>query len=208
MAKGKGQEPTYKTVEEMTEEEKSLLNEMELASPYAGEVLARKLEGQVMAKLSDAFGPAELAIDLVDLSPDVLADEALDLGEVLDEWELVAPADLVGVPFIIVGVNLNETDLNVDGVYANVRCITIEGGRKVCFNDKSTGVFEQLKKIVNSMETPRPIKCKGGLRVSTYHWSEKEGRITEGNPNAATFYLSSSLRSSEKSKLLLSSLSK
>jgi hypothetical protein len=148
--------------------------------------------------------------DEVDLDVGALDLESVDVGEVLDEYELLPASELVGVPFFIVGVNLNDTDLTQDGKYANVRCITVDN-RKVCFNDGSTGVYTQLKRILHAQaataDGPKPIRVRGGLRVSVFH-VDRNGNITEGTPNAATYYLSSSLTASQKTKALLSMLQK
>jgi len=178
-----------------------------------GEIVPAK--GATLAKLSEMFGTGTLggygdAMDLSDLDYDQALAEA---GTYEDDYPLVDEADLIGVPFVIVGVQLNDTDLNVTGVYVNVRCRYLGGeqaGEKFSFNDGSTGVYAQLLRIAGTMPEPRPIKVAGGLRVSTYHYSPLHGVTKEGTPNAATFYLNSSTSSKliEKSKLAIAALGK
>lgn len=175
--------------------------------PHPAQVKAA--EKAALAKVSNVFGaelaPTALEIDLEEAGTSYadLAGGAIDLGEELGEYELVDKSDLIATPFVIVGVNLNETDLTNDEVYANVRCITKDGA-KVCFNDGSTGVYTQLKRVLNNQPEPKPILVKGGLRVSVFHWDPKTQSITEGTPNAKVYYLSSSLKMSEKSKVAAS----
>jgi hypothetical protein len=82
----------------------------------------------------------------------------------------------------------------------------------VSFNDGSTGVYKQLKDIAAKWQKDnmpaRPILVKGGLRASVYHWDEQSQAITPGNPNAATFYLTSSIAGAEKTRALLSAIGK
>jgi hypothetical protein len=173
------------------------------------------LKGATLAKLSEMFGTGTLggygdAMDLSDLDYEQALAEA---GTYEDDYPLVDEADLIGVPFVIVGVQLNDTDLNVTGVYVNVRCRYLGGeqaGEKFSFNDGSTGVYAQLLRMAGAMPEPRPIKVAGGLRVSTYHYSPLHGVTKEGTPNAATFYLNSSTSAKliEKSKLAIAALGK
>ena len=209
--------------EAQTEEELHMTAaEMEAAHPVPvptattvtsdGEIVAK---GATLAKLSEMFGTGTLAeygnaMDLSDLDYDQALVEA---GTYEDDYPLVDEADLIGVPFVIVGLQLNSTDLNVTGVYVNVRCRYLGGdqaGEKFSFNDGSTGVYAQLLRIAGTMPEPRPIKVAGGLRVSTYHYSPLHGVTKEGVANAATFYLNSSTSAKllEKSKLAIAALGK
>jgi hypothetical protein len=179
---------------------------------------AAKAEVDVIQNILDIFGDSR---QFVEAGTPVDWDSLAELSEeVMGDWELVKASSLVGVPFIIFGVNLVKTVLNKTGHYANVRCVLMDNS-KVCFNDGSSGVYRQLQDIMqyradNDLE-PRPIMVKGGLRASTYHWepifdergNQTGGQITDdGPPNAATFYLTNSLASAEASKVGLSALGK
>jgi hypothetical protein len=157
--------------------------------------------GNQLGFLSES--PEEVAVDDLDFDEMASSD---GLAYLEDEWELVSEPDLVGVPFIIVGVNVVASDLSQEGRYFNVRVITPDG-KRVCFNDGSTGVYRQLKSILmKDSNRGKPIAVKGGLRVSTYCYSEKERKVVPGKPNTATYYLTSSLGHVAKSREALAGI--
>jgi hypothetical protein len=183
---------------------KQTREELEAAYVESGGVLATR---NPLELLAEQFGTlTEEAQDFEDIGFGEIEAVALP-----GEWELVKASELVGVPFKVVGVHLNFTDLSSEGTYANIRCITLDS-RKVSFNDGSTGVYKQLKDIAAKWQKDnmpaRPILVKGGLRASVYHWDEQSQAITPGNPNAATFYLTSSIAGAEKTRALLSAIGK
>lgn len=170
--------------------------------------------GAALARLTEVFGTSTSTLEsvgecleLADLDYESAVSEA---GSYLDDWPLVNEVDLIGVAFIIVGVRLHDTDLNITGKYANIRCYYLGTGEKFSFNDSSSGVYAQLLRIASQMTEPRPIRVSGGLRVSTYHYSPTKGVTKEGTPNAATYYLTSSVsaKQAERSRTAIAALAK
>lgn len=174
------------------------------------EIAAMESERELVARIMDYFPSSAHEEEAIDYGSyeDALAEATEEIGQ----FELVEQKSLLAQPFLIVGVQFNDTDLTRSGKYVNVRCI-LPDDRKVCFNDGSTGVYRQLVEIItyrmNRGLPPKPILVKGGLRASVYHWDPVRQMITDdGKPNAATYYLSNSVKSSEQTRELVSSLGK
>ena len=131
-------------------------------------------------------------------------DSALsEAGSYEDDWPLVEKIDLVGVPFVILAVHAFE-GMGESGKAYNVRVVAknerTKAEERISFNCGGSGVYDQLNRIFSSMENARPILVKGGLRISRFHWSEEEQRVTtDGTPNTACFYLCSSIEQAKKS---------
>lgn len=94
----------------------------------------------------------------------------------LEESGLVDKADLEGVPFAVVDVQVRDGDF---GPYVSVTAI-LKTNEVVIFNDGSTGIARQLEGLEISPETP--LMVRGGLRASHYTGPN-------GAP-ATTYYLS------------------
>ena len=102
-------------------------------------------------------------------------------------YEVVEKSKLVGEPFIITNLRFWEGD---KGDVVSVMLLT-KDGKKLVFNDGSTGVYRQLKYIVSQTNRFSGIKVMRGLRSSTYETQEKD---FDGNPigkpfKATTYYL-------------------
>jgi hypothetical protein len=86
---------------------------------------------------------------------------------------------LVGVPFLVLDWHFIVDD-KTQREYANVLVMNGQGD-KARFNDGSTGVYAQLKKVTEEYGKVA-ISCKFGLRKSEY-------TTDDGSP-ATTYYLS------------------
>lgn len=106
------------------------------------------------------------------------------------EWELIGDKeDLVGVPFVIAMVRWNDVKtkagLPTGKQYVSVMAFT-EDGKKIVFNDGSTGVAQQLQTYIAKHSRDTGILCKKGLRVSEYDYTDPDTGITAP---AKTYYL-------------------
>jgi hypothetical protein len=114
--------------------------------------------------------------------------EAFDGGS---EWTLIGDkADLVGVPFIIAMLRWNDVK-NKSGQptgkqFVSVMAYTKDEGKKIVFNDGSTGVAQQLSTYVAKHDRDTGILCDKGLRVSEYDYEDPETGITT---RAKTYYI-------------------
>lgn len=145
--------------------------------------------------------------DALDIDFEGSLDEA---AEYHDLWPVVEKIDLVGQPFVVLVIDAFE-GMSDDGIAYNIKCalkpdsplIAKIGTDHFSFNDGSTGVYKQLRAILASMDAPRPILVKGGLRISRYFWSEKEQKIVDAaGPQVvqqSTYYLCSSPETALKS---------
>jgi hypothetical protein len=115
--------------------------------------------------------------------------------EVFNSHNLTPKEDLLGVPFLIIGAELERTDgKDYDVVF--VYALDIHG-TEFEFNDASTGVREQVRKIlINQGLSPTPnegyqklvkrIVIHHGLRNSDFKVTDKQsGKKVE----ASTWYL-------------------
>jgi hypothetical protein len=83
-----------------------------------------------------------------------------------DGSEFIKDKDrLIGVPFYVLEWHFNVDPAN-GREYANVLVMTSEDV-KLRFNDGSTGIYAQLKKVTEEHGV-MPIACKFGLRRSDY----------------------------------------
>lgn len=90
---------------------------------------------------------------------------------VIHKDELTIGQDGTPKPFVIINVRFYTSKQYGRDAVA-VMALTADG-RKVCFNDGSTGVFHQIKYAVQSKGRKGGFRCKG-LRKSTYEWQEKD----------------------------------
>lgn len=99
-----------------------------------------------------------------------------------DGSEFIKDKDrMVGVPFIVCDWHFN-VDPSTDREYVNVLVMNANGD-KARFNDGSTGVYAQLKKVSEEFGVIG-IECKFGLRKSEY-----EVEIDGKKQKATTYYL-------------------
>ena len=89
---------------------------------------------------------------------------------------------MIGVPFIVLDFRF-IVDEKTKREYVTVLVMNGQGG-KARFNDGSTGIYAQLKKI-HEQYGVQPIACKFGLRKSDYEVQNDDGTITP----ATTYYL-------------------
>ncbi len=102
-------------------------------------------------------------------------------------YELTEKQKLIGEPFIITDLRFWDGD---KGPVVSV-CLLTKDGRKLVFNDGSSGIFRQLQDIVSQTNRFSGIKVMRGLRASSYETTEKD---FDGNPigkpfKATTYYL-------------------
>lgn len=101
-------------------------------------------------------------------------------------FKVLASADkdrLVGVPFLILGYRLNESNLNDEG-FSSVFLVT-QRDEKWILNDGGTGIHAQLAKY-RSHNIDSGIMVKEGLIRSDYEWEDDKGAMRPGT----TYYLS------------------
>jgi hypothetical protein len=137
---------------------------------------------------SKAAKPATPEIDWAKI--DNLADARAALGVVVNSSEVLGDGSefitdknvLVGSPFLILDWRF-ITDEKTQREYVNV-LIMGANGEKARFNDGSTGVYAQLKKV--SENTGKVgIQVKQGLRKSDYTTD-----VNGNHVSATTYYLS------------------
>ncbi len=102
-------------------------------------------------------------------------------------FDVVKKDVLVGVPFAIADIRFYKGSY---GTACAVLCVT-EDGRKLVFNDGSTGVYRQCLAMVKKYGRRGGFFCPKGLRAHTYDWVEKD---FDGNPigeprKATTYYV-------------------
>lgn len=97
------------------------------------------------------------------------------------EWTLIDKVDLIDVPFIVARLRFNSSD---NGDFVSV-CAFLEDGKKVVFNDGSTGIYKQLQVYVSRHPQLTGIACKG-LRASDYDFVDQE---TGKKRPARTYYI-------------------
>lgn len=108
----------------------------------------------------------------------------LDASKVLgDGAELIEDKDrLINIPFLVLDWRF-IVDQKTTNEYASVLVMNGEGA-KARFNDGSTGVYAQLKKVTEEYGINGGLQCKRGLRKSEYT-VEADGKPTR----AVTYYL-------------------
>ena len=114
-----------------------------------------------------------------------LATENIDVAEFDggSDWDLVGNKDtLVDRDIVIARVRFNNTD---SGDFVSVCAYTVPEGDKVVFNDGGTGIYRQLMTYVNKTGRTTAIRCRKGLRVSRYKFTDDSGKERD----AATYYL-------------------
>lgn len=114
------------------------------------------------------------------------------------EYDLVRDKDeLVEVPFAIVSIRFYQGTF---GEACAVMAIT-EDGRKIVFNDGSSGIFSQCEHMVKRSRRRGGFLCPNGLRKSEYTYVPRDldgnslvgqtgpdGKVYEETP-AATYYV-------------------
>jgi hypothetical protein len=103
-------------------------------------------------------------------------------------WEAVDKATLVGKEFVIVHVKFYT---GTYGPAVALLCFLREGNRRVVINDGSSGLFQQVKGMVERTGRMGGFYAPKGLRVSTYDYQpvDFDGNPI-GNPKPArTYYL-------------------
>lgn len=107
-----------------------------------------------------------------------------------DGFNVVDKDELRGVPFMIVDMHFSQGDY---GEFVSVCAIT-KNQDKVVFNDGSTGVYAQIKGLVERRGTAIGLVVERGIRVSEYYRNEKTGETANEKVNAdyvpaKTYYL-------------------
>lgn len=125
------------------------------------------------SKVNDLATARELLGTVVDAS-DVVGDGA----DFIKDKNL-----LVGVPFLVLEWKF-VVDEKTNREYVNVHIMGGDG-RRARFNDGSTGVYAQLKKVSDEMGV-MGIQVKAGLRRSDYVKDMADGSRND----ATTYYLS------------------
>lgn len=110
--------------------------------------------------------------------------ELHDSSEFGDGFEVVDKANLVDVPFVILGMKFAEGEFGGDG-FVVIHLVT-EDGRKCIITDGSTGVCKQARKYAEK-GLVAGVVFRNGLIRSDYKWTDpSDGR----EKPATTFYLS------------------
>jgi hypothetical protein len=112
-----------------------------------------------------------------------------DSFTILDDFvKLDLKEQLVNIPFVISSCWFSLGD---QGDYVTMKCVvsrpimTPTGPtQKVVVTDGSTGIYQQIRKLVTSTGQTKNIMVRNGLRVSRYTVDTEEGE-----KNAETFYL-------------------
>lgn len=138
----------------------------------------------------DALAEMKSFEDVLATLPADFAEFGTDFSDYGTGFEVLDRKDpLVGVPFGIVEWRFNQGD---KGEFVSAAIIT-EDGRKLVINDGSTGVRDQLHEVTNKRAAhgvpeearQRILKCRKGLRVSRYEYTDDKGNTSQ----AQTFYL-------------------
>lgn len=112
-----------------------------------------------------------------------------ELIEEPSEWDLIENKDqLLGVPFAIFDIRENAGDF---GTFASIEVLT-EDGRRLVFNDGSTGCMEQAFTLTKKYGRSGGFIVRKGLRKSDYYFNPVNGEISkkqqEGFAKASTYY--------------------
>lgn len=112
--------------------------------------------------------------------------------DVLEGFNPIDKAELVGKPFGITGVRYRRNERQVE--FVEVEIITLDG-EQLGFQDASTGVRDQVTKYLidhklapstdGTTWTDVKLYVPNGLRVSTYEVHDDNGRAKQ----AKTYYL-------------------
>lgn len=151
---------------------------------FDDEVLANVKTSEDMRELFERFGV-----------------EVVSVADYSAGFELVEKATLIGVPFVIIEANFHEGSYG-DAEFVSVEAMT-QDEKKVVFNDGSTGVMAQIRRIMKDRvekgvapeHANKGILVPGGLTLSEYYRNEKTGATSnkaEGKDwvPARTYYLS------------------
>lgn len=149
-------------------------------------------KGSQVAKLAtdwaeiDGIDAALAVIESQGITVENISDEVSDGFDLIDDKDV-----LCGLAILIIGWRTSNGDF---GEFVSIRAICKEGawtGKKVVFNDGSTGIKGQLHKIeskrgLNSLNewVVVPMHADKGLRRSDYTYTDDKG---ESRP-AKTYY--------------------
>jgi hypothetical protein len=114
------------------------------------------------------------------------AGEVMSSAELGNGWGVLGSKEkgrLVGVPLLVIGYKFNDGD---NGEFVSAQVIT--NTERLIVNDGSTGIFQQLKDLIEDGEL-RAVYCKHGLRRSDYTYTDPK---TKEEKEATTFYLDTS----------------
>jgi hypothetical protein len=97
---------------------------------------------------------------------------------------------LVGVPFIILRVHINQGNF---GFFVSLTCVT-KDNKTIVINDGSSGIASQMAELVQTYGTDKPISIPKGLKSSTYYVDNDTNKSVGKKPmpnsyQATTFYL-------------------
>lgn len=165
----------------MATAEKPLAHNKQLAEdvdPATGEIIQFKKASQALQYAETWEQAAEIMGSEVEK-----ASEFGDGFTLLDER---GKDNLVGVPFVVIAFNLNESKQYGGNTFASVRLITKDNKRLV-FNDGGTGIVPFLQDFLKKTGRNYGLIAQRGLRVSEYE-VEVNGKTIE----AKTYYFDTS----------------
>lgn len=120
--------------------------------------------------------------------------EIVDSKEFGDGFELTKDkAELVSVPFVILGIKSADSDYGTPGdgrQYVVIHLVTSDGRKRIIV-DGGTGLAEQALDIMkNHPYQGLGVKCEKGLTRSDYVYVGRNEKGEEERTPATTFYLS------------------
>ena len=155
--------------------------------PETGELLSMDETIETLNKLFHVDDVEAANIDSVTDLEAMFADQGGVIEFKGSVFDVVDKETLIGKPFNIVDIRFYH------GSYGDACAVLAltENGDKVVFNDGSTGIYAQCKRMVSHVGRRGGFACPKGLRVSRYEWQEKD---FDGNPigtpkPAATYYI-------------------
>lgn len=115
--------------------------------------------------------------------------------DVIEGFDPIDKAELVGKPFGITGVRYRKNERDI--MFAEVEIVDANG-EPAAFQDSSTGVRDQITKylaekkikVTNGEWVDLKLFVPRGLRVSTYEATDERGRAKQ----AKTYYLTTAGR--------------
>lgn len=155
---------------------------------------AKKQESEETQTAEEARATGEVVQHIDWGKVDNLADARLRLeshyGQIFDAGKVFGDGAefiddktrMIGVPFIVLEWRF-IVDKKTDNEYVSVLVMNSDGN-KARFNDGSTGVYAQLKKLTEEYGVHGGVQCRQGLRRSEY-----TVMVDGKNTYATTFYL-------------------
>lgn len=158
-----------------------------VADTSTGEILSLDETVETLNKLFHVNDVEAANIDSVTDLQAMFADQGGIIEFKGSVFDVVDKELLISKPFTIVDIRFYNGSY---GEACAVLALT-EDGKKVVFNDGSTGVFEQCRRMVAHVGRRGGFNCPNGLRASRYEWQEKD---FDGNPigtpkPAVTYYI-------------------